>query len=266
MSQLASCSGAPYRGVRARLLALSCVLLLCQCASPGKPPLLLQHGQFARLRLYEPQPPAGRLLLLLSGDGGWGRGLDEIAQRLAAQGTLVAGIDVRDWLGTLEEVPTACASPGASLAELGHYLQERYAVRSAPLLVGHSAGATLAYIALAEGRAGDFGGAVTLSFCADLDLSVPLCPAPALAWAARATGVRLRPAGPVGAPWIALHGLEDRECPAGEDRAFVQGVPGAQFVPLPEEGHAYEDMQRWWGPFSAALRGLLAPGYPARAR
>jgi type IV secretory pathway VirJ component len=248
------------------LLALTCALLLCQCTESGKPPQLLRHGQFARLRIYQPRSPAGQLVLLLSGDGGWGRGPDQIAARLAARGTLVAGIDVRDWLGALEEAPTACASPGAALAELGRYLRARYALRSAPLLVGHSAGATLAFVALAQGHPGDFAGAVTLSFCADLDLSVPLCPAPALAGTAREGGLRLRSGGPLSAPWIALHGLEDRECPAGEDREFVQGVPGAQFVPLPGEGHAYEDLERWWSQFSAACRALLVSVAPAQGR
>jgi type IV secretory pathway VirJ component len=248
------------------LLALSYTWLLCQCAASGTEPQLLRHGVFARLRIYEPSPPARQLVLLLSGDGGWGRGPDRIAQRLVTRGTLVAGIDVREWLSALDAVPTGCASPGATLAELGHYLQARFALPRAPLLVGHSAGATLAYVALAEARPGDFAGAVTLSFCADLDLSAPLCPAPALAWTAREGGVRLRPAGALNAPWIALHGIEDRECPAAEARTFTHGVPGAQFVALPDEGHAYTDMDRWWGQFNAAYQALLTPRDSARGR
>jgi hypothetical protein len=49
-------------------------------------------------------------------------------------------------------------------------------------------------------------------------------------------GVRLRPGGVMPCPGLALHGLEDRECPVLEGREFVQGVPGRRFVALPGWG------------------------------
>jgi acetyl esterase/lipase len=48
------------------------------------------------------------------------------------------------------------------------------------VLIGHSAGATLAYVALAQARPRTFAGALTLSFCTELDLTRPLCAAPPL--------------------------------------------------------------------------------------
>jgi type IV secretory pathway VirJ component len=174
--------------------------------------------------------------------------VEGIASGLAARGFLVAGVDSREWLAVLRQSPSACISPGGELADLGHYVQEHYRVSSAaPVLVGHSAGATLAYVAVAGGRPGQFAGLLTLSFCADLDLTRPVCRAAAFRATPRADGVRLTPAGALPAPWIALHGLEDRECPASKGRDFAHGVPGRRFVPLPGVTHAYRDAGRWGG-------------------
>jgi type IV secretory pathway VirJ component len=256
-------------GPRAPLLLLAGATLLCQCGAPagGAHQEVIREGQFGQLRLFEPPArPAHHLVLLLSGDGGWGPGLDAIAQRLASGGTAVAGIDVRTWRAALEQAASTCVSPGASLAQLGRSLQARFALHEPPVLIGHSAGATLAYVALAQGRAPDFRGAVTLSFCVDLDLAKPLCAAPALRSTPRSGGVRLAPGGALPAPWVGLHGLDDRECPAAEGRSFMQAVPGARFVPLPGQGHTYDDIDSWWAWFSAAYRALTPAQVPGSPR
>jgi type IV secretory pathway VirJ component len=237
------------------------VLLLCQCGAPGRGMHhdVIAYGAFARLRIYRPQGPIRHVAVLLSGDGGWGAPLDAIASGLAGRGSLVAGIDTREWLAALNRSGSPCIEAGGALADLGHYLNEHYPVPAqAPVLIGHSAGASLAYVALAQSAPADFAGALTLSFCADLDLARPLCPAGALREGPRAGGVRLRPGGVLPGPWIALHGLEDRECPALEGREFVQGVPGSRFVALPGVGHSYRDAGSWWGAFMSSY-DTLAP-------
>jgi pimeloyl-ACP methyl ester carboxylesterase len=57
-------------------------------------------------------------------------------------------------------------------------------------------------------------------------------------------------------PGLALHGLEDRECPVLEGREFVQGVPGSRFVALPGVGHSYRDAGSWWGAFMSSYDTL----------
>jgi type IV secretory pathway VirJ component len=242
-----------------------CTLLLCQCASleyAGQPELL-SFGRFD-LYVYRPQGTARHLALFLSGDGGWGSELATIAQRLAVSGTLVVGINVRRVLASYRLDSAECVSPGADLAELAHYLQQHYQLQhEAPVLIGHSAGATLAFVALAQSPPGSFAGALTLSFCEELDLVKPLCPAPAVQPAIRSVvrsgGVRLLPPPSLPAPWIALHGLDDEVCPAPEARAFVGAVGGARFVGLPGITHSYHHMSRWWPQFEAAYRALVAP-------
>jgi type IV secretory pathway VirJ component len=248
-------------GPRATCVA-ACAVLVCHCSASarGVHHEVISHGQFLRLQIYRGDLMTGDSVLLLSGDGGWGPELETIAERLARRGTLVAGIDAREWLKSLESSQTTCAAPGAYLADLGRYLRTRYALKGPPpVLVGHSAGATLAYVALAQGRAQDFSGALTLSFCTELDLSRPLCPAPPLREVRRPSGALLQPGGALPVPWVDLHGLDDRECPAAEARAFAAAIPQARFLPLPGEGHSYRDPEHWWGAFLNALEQLRAP-------
>jgi type IV secretory pathway VirJ component len=249
------------RRTRRALYVSIAAVLLCHCSAPGSGvhQEVIAHGQFAHLHLYRPESPARHLALLLSGDGGWDSDADAIAQKLALQGTLVAGIDVRDWLATLEQAAPSCVAPGAYLAELVRYLQGQYAIAALrPVLIGHSAGATLAYVALAQARAHTFAGALTLAFCADLDLSKALCAAPALRVAPRGTGVRLLPGGALPDPWVTLHGLNDRVCPVAEARSFADAIPGARFIPLPDSGHSYDSFAYWWEPFIDSYRTLTS--------
>jgi type IV secretory pathway VirJ component len=237
-------------------------LALCSCTAVDTGVAeCLSYDRFQEVRIYPPHPPVLRVALLLSGDGGWGGPLPEIARRLSDQGTLVAGIDVRDLFSSYARDPQSCVSPGADLANLAHYLAQRYALPNAPpLLIGHSAGATLAYVSLTQSPAGAFAGALTLSFCVDLDLSKPLCAAPGLRSLPRAKGVRLLPgAAALPAPWVAFHGLDDAVCPAAEAREFVGGLPGARFIGLPGITHSYHHPNRWWPAFETAWRQLAAP-------
>lgn len=245
---------------RALLLCLS----LCACTSLDTAGISdwLSYGPFHGVRIYRPPLPAQRLALLLSGDGGWGMPLSEIARRLSAELTLVAGIDVRDLYARFEHSGQPCVSPGADLADLAQYLRQRYALSAAAptVLIGHSAGATLAYLALAQARAGSFAGALTLSFCADLDLLKPLCASPALRSLPRSEGVRLLPAtAALAAPWFALHGLDDTVCPATDSREFTQALRGSHFIGLPDISHSYHHVDRWWPTFDGAWHQLIAP-------
>jgi type IV secretory pathway VirJ component len=235
-------------------------LLLCQCTSlyTAPPSEEISYRRFDRIYLYQPQAHASHLALLLSGDGGWSGMLGGIGQRLAAGGTLVAGIDVRHLLASFTQDPASCVSPGAELEALARYLQLRYGTgRAAPTLIGHSAGATLALVALAQSDPGAFAGAITLSFCADLDLAKPLCPNPGAVPLPRSGGVRLQPPAALPAPWIALHGLDDEVCPPEDSRTFATAIPGAHFVALPGVDHGYRNFDRWWPQFAAAYQQIL---------
>lgn len=252
------------------LLAAVAALLLPQCAliEHAGHPQLISAGPFSSIHVYQPPGAAQRLALVLSGDGGWSYNIGSIARQLATDGTLVAGIDTQKWLAQLRSATTSCVAPGEELAALARELQVRYSLsRQPPVLVGHSAGATLAYVALAQAPPGSFAGALTLSFCADLDVEKPLCEARAVPSLPRSGGVRLQPPARLPAPWVALHGLADTVCPASDSQSFAAALPGARFVPLPGVTHGYQYRSSWWGPFAAAygqLAGTAAPAATAR--
>ena len=240
------------------LLAATAAAVMCQCGAGEGEPAPERLAQFDAVRIYHPQREPRVLVLLISGDGGWGTGIASIARDLAGRQTLVAGIDGRDFLHSLSASRTGCASPGDELAQLGRLLLERYHLppQPPPVLVGHSAGATLAYVALVQAPAGTFSGALTLSFCTGLDLQKTLCPAPALQGEVVPNGTLLKPGGALPAPWVAVHGLDDRVCPASAGAAFAGAVPGASFLGIPGVGHDYRDRARWWPAFMSGYRRL----------
>ncbi len=244
------------------LLAVACAAPMFQCSAGAgdAAPERFAHAPFDTVRVYRPHGEARHLAVLISGDGGWGAGIGSIAQDLAGQDTIVAGIDGAQFLRSLARSPGACASPGKELAQLGHDLTIGYRLPpgALPILIGHSAGASLAYVALAQQPQGTFAGLLTLSFCTELDLSRPLCPAASLRGSTIASGVALQPGGALPAPWVAVHGSLDRVCPAAAGAAFARGVPGAHFVAVDAVDHNYRDRELWWPAFIAAYRQLAA--------
>jgi pimeloyl-ACP methyl ester carboxylesterase len=241
-----------------RLAGALCGLLLCQCATlgPSAGSELISVGPFTAVHIYRPRDTAQRLTLVLSGDRGWSHHIARIARDLASDGTLVAGVDVRALLARLREDPAPCVSPGADLAALARDLEQRFNLAAKPVIIGHSAGATLAYVALAQAPPDTFAGAITLSFCADLDLVKPLCGADAVPSVPRSGGVHLLPPPRLTTRWIALHGLDDGECPPSDSQSFAAAIPRVEFVALPGVTHSYTHRERWWARFIEAYRAL----------
>jgi len=222
----------------------------------------VSHGRFKRVEIYLPRGQVRHFAFLLSGDGGWGSGLATIAKRLASEGTLVAGIDTPQLYTNLEEDTGQCVFPDGDLENLSRYIQAYYKLPTyfTPILIGHSAGASMAYAMLAQAPQGTFAGAVSLSFCVDLDLGKPLCRAGNLRYTPRphGEGSTLLPASRLSAPWIALHGEEDGECSLSQAKAFVAKVQGARFVALPGVGHNYRNSRDWLPQFNRAYASIAA--------
>ena len=223
----------------------------------------LSHGRFHDVHIYRPKSEVQHFALFFSGDGGWGDGLADIARTLADQGTLVAGIDTSDLFDELEKDGGKCVFPVGDLENLSHFVQAYYKLPTyfTPILIGHSAGASVVYAALAQAPPGTFTGGLSMSFCADLDLIKPLCKANNLNYSPRddEAGVRLvPPPKELAAPWVALHGTEDDECSIHEARTFVAKTPGAQFVELPGVAHNYQDVEKWMPQFDAAYAAVVA--------
>lgn len=239
------------------LIALACAATLGVSRSAEAE--TLSHGRFKHVEIFQPQGEVKHFALLMSGDGGWSSKLGTIAGALSSDGTLVAGVDTSELFASLEKDGGTCVSPDGDLENLSHYVQAYYKVPTyfTPILIGHSAGATLAYTSLAQAPPGIFAGALTLSFCVELDLRKPLCQAHGLRYQQLKKGARLLPPPALPAPWIALHGTQDHVCRISESREFVAQTKGARLVELPNVNHTYRGTD-WLPEFKAAFESIAA--------
>lgn len=231
-----------------------------QLDSPGSPHRPISHGRFTNVRIYAPQGAVKQVVLMLSGDTGWSAPMVQMAAALTEEGALVAGIDVPQLFAALARDNADCVFPDGDLENLSHYIQAYYRLPTyhTPLLVGHAAGATLAYAMLAQAPAGTFAGALLLNFCAQPQLQKHLCKTgdPRYLPRKQGPGVDLLPPARLPAPWIALHGELDRVCSAAAARTFLAPIDGTQFVLLPDVGHGYGTKADWLPQYKTAFATL----------
>jgi len=216
--------------------------LLLLSGSVWAAPATLSHGRFHDLAVYAPTGKPASFVLFLSGDEGWNNGADALAQQLVQQGAMVVGIDLPKFKAVLKADGGQCVFPDGDLENLSHYVQAYFhnSTYLAPMLVGVSAGGTMAYGVLAQAPKDTFAGALSLGFCPDLDLAKPLCKGSGLEFSgnARGAGVTLLPIGHLGNPWVVLQSSKNQACPAAATRDFVAKVHGAAMAVVPEPSGA----------------------------
>jgi type IV secretory pathway VirJ component len=213
---------------------------------------------------YVPRAPTDRVVLFVSGDGGWNLGVVDMARRIAPD-AIVVGISFPK-LSHAAPGRSGCWYPAGDLETLSHAAQKRLGLTDyhAPVLVGYSSGATLVYAALAAAPPTTFAGGVSLGFCADLDIARPVCRAAGwsptydekkhLSWL---PAVKALPR-----PWYVLHGKQDQVCAPEQVRAFVSSIGNAHLVELDGTGHGFGKPAHWAQPFDDALDAIWrsAPG------
>ena len=208
----------------------------------------ISHGRFDKLTVYRPQGEARQTVLFFSGEHGWTAELEPIAQSLARQGALVAGIDTPAFFRNLEQDDGKCVSPDGDLENLSHFLQAYYrspTYRPA-LLAGSGSGAEFVYAILAQAPAGTFGGGISLGFCPTRALKKPLCP----------NGKTAVPS-QLSAPWTVLQGIHDKQCRSSA-RQFLANVKQAEVIDVPGDNHGEGDFHTWEPQFASAFQRLAA--------
>jgi type IV secretory pathway VirJ component len=235
----------PLLNIRLLSIRLPLVALMLLSVSVWSAPATLSHGRFHDLAVYAPTGKPTSFVLFLSGDEGWNRGADALAQQLVQQGAMVVGIDLPNFNVALRADGGQCVFPDGDLENLSHYVQAYFhnSTYLAPMLVGVSAGGTMAYGVLAQAPKDTFAGALSLGFCPILDLAKPLCKGSGLEFAGNAhgAGVTLLPIGQLGNPWVVLQASKNQACPVAATRDFVAKVHGAAMAILPEVGGASFD-------------------------
>jgi type IV secretory pathway VirJ component len=251
-----------FRSVRlSAWIGISYIALLYSSPAAAAPEQI-SHGRFKNVTMYQPRGAVRQFVLMLSGDAGWTPAMAQMAGALSEEGALVAGIDVPQLFANFEQDDAECVYPDGDLENLSHSIQAYYRLPTyhTPLLVGYSAGATLAYAMVAQAPQGTFAGALSLGFCPDLELHKRLCKTGNLRYTVRkdGRGFDLQPARQLAVPWIALHGELDQVCGAAAAQSFVTSVPKAQFVLLKNVGHGYAAAGNWQQQYKSAYAKLGA--------
>jgi type IV secretory pathway VirJ component len=222
----------------------------------------LRYGRFGPVVLYRRHEYPSRVVLFVSGDGGWNLGVVTMARALTTMDALVVGIDIRRYIGALDHAREPCSYPAADFEALSQWVQQKLGFPSyvTPVLVGYSAGASLVYTTLTESPPGTFRGGLSLGFCPSLSTHRPLCRGNRLVssrW--RRQGLRLRASDSLAAPWIVLQGAIDASCPPAQATAFVRRIRGAEIALVPQVGHEFGVQSRWMTRFRDAFTRLARP-------
>jgi type IV secretory pathway VirJ component len=250
-----------------RRFAQAAVILLCAGTAAARE---LAFEPFGDVTVYRPEGEVRRVVLFVSGDGGWNRGVVDMARTISREeSALVLGIDIRHYLRGFD-AQKGCGSFAIDLEALSQYAQKSLALDAylRPLLVGYSSGATLVYAALVQAPPGTFAGAVSLGFCPDLGSHRTFCPGSGGLSSRpmpRGKGRLVERVHSVAAPWIVLQGGIDQVCDSASTADYVDGIEGATLVPLPKVGHGFSVERNWMPQFREALAALREPPVPARA-
>jgi type IV secretory pathway VirJ component len=240
------------------------VAMLACCASLAA--TTLDYPGLGTVTIEQPAGSPRQVAIFLSGDGGWNKGVVDMARHLVDEGVFVAGVDVTQMERHARDSRADCVGAAGLLEGLAHYVQQKYGLQNyeRPVLVGYSSGATLAYATLSQAPAATFKGAVSLGFCPDLAWSKPLCRGEGLEHDATPQGFAYRPATHLQEPWIVLQGEQDQVCAAAQTRDFVARVPGARVLSLPKVGHGYSVERNWLPQFTDAFGAVAAAGPPGQ--
>lgn len=249
-----------------RVWLIVIVLLLGVSESEAIKVDTLFFGNVGKIALHHPERAPESFVLFISGDGGWDKIATTITANIVAQGAMVAGINIVSYLKRLKTLKSKCAYPASDFEEISLSIQKKYKLVRylKPILVGYSSGATLAYGVLAQAPANTFKGAISFGFCPDLDIDRPLCRGGGLSCRAIKSGFSylLEPSANLTAPFVALNGSNDQVCNFFEIKKFVDKIPNAEIVGLPNVGHGFAVTRNWLPQFVASYQKILnEPGY-----
>jgi type IV secretory pathway VirJ component len=239
--------------------------------SPAPPTETLTYGRFGKVYIYRNTPHPRHVALFFSGDGGWNLGVVDMARILAAQDTLVVGINVPFYVAKLNAARESCTSAAVDLELLSKFVQKTLGLPDyePPVLVGYSSGATLAYAALVQAPPSTFKGAISMGFCPDLNLVHPFCPGHGIASDPdpnpKVKGIIFRPASTLEQPWIAFQGTIDQVCAKDDVVKYTASVKGSELVLLPEVGHGFSKTYKWAPQFRQAFQKIVGKDRPARS-
>lgn len=239
------------------MLFLTLTALHCGAAAVDT---LVFHS-FGKVAVYHPEKEPKAFVLFISGDGGWNKGVMDMAGHIVSQGAMVAGINIVHYFKTLKTLKSACYYPAADFEEISLSIQKKYKFQQylKPILVGYSSGATLAYGILAQSPANTFKGAISLGFCPDIEIDRPLCKGSGLSYhdLKKGQSFYLDACPKLTAPFIALNGSIDEVCNYNDTKKFIESMPMAEIIELPRVGHGFSVTRNWLPQFLTAYNKVI---------
>lgn len=245
------------------LLALTAIGMPASAQPRISSPEKLHFAPFGQVTVYRATDKPNRVVIFISGDGGWNLGVVDMAKALARLDALVAGVDINQYRKSISRERSRCVYSAADFEALSQYLQQRYdfAQYRLPVLVGYSSGATMVYAVLLQSPPNTFAGGISLGFCPSLDTPKPLCRGSGLHHTTESKQPHTydyRRASAISSPWVALQGTIDQVCYPPATRKFVQGIGNASVVMLPRVGHGFSVQRHWMPQFKQAYADILA--------
>ncbi|MHB8909822.1 MAG: AcvB/VirJ family lysyl-phosphatidylglycerol hydrolase [Syntrophales bacterium] len=247
--------------MKLRIIVIMAMVSLCCLEADALSEETLRFGRFGTVTIYKTAPHPSRVVLFVSGDGGWNKGVVGMARELATMDALVVGIDITHYLRELSSSREHCSYPAADFEALSKYVQQKFAFPNyvQPLLVGYSSGATLVYATLVQSPPNTFSGAVSMGFCPDLPLQKPFCRGYGLEWnpGPKGKGYSFLPAKHLPSPWTAFQGKIDQVCDASQVEKYVKQVAAGKIVLLPKVGHGFSVPRNWLPQFRETVRYIF---------
>lgn len=241
------------------LFILLLIVLIKKCFSAT--PDIKTFAPFGKVNIYKPIAKPTGLVLFLSGDGGWNKGVIDMAQQVANQGAMVAGIDIIDYIKALKTEKVKSYYPASDFEELSMSIQKTYHFDQyqKPILIGYSSGAVWVYGILAQAPANTFKGAISLGFCSDIDIDKPFYKGDGLESAVLKPGksYNFLPTDKLTAPFIVLNGVGDKVCDFAGVSNFMKNLNKGELVSLTKVGHGFAVPANWQPQFIAAYQKLL---------
>lgn len=196
--------------------ASSIATALCAMALPAAAETL-NHGVFRQFEVLRPAGAPDSMAIVLSDAAGIDPALRSIGAILAKENALVALVSTPALLKEYTKDARPCIYAPGDLEALSRFVQAwaKQPETRPPVIVGVGMGADFAYASMAQAPPGLVAGAVGMGLCAKIAVPEPFCVSEGLRTETTADGFALLPAAKLGAPFTALMGEDDTQCPAG---------------------------------------------------
>ena len=222
----------------------------------------LEFGDFGKVIVYNHTQQPSSLVLFVSGDGGWNKGVVAMGNHLTDHNAMVAGINIQHYLKRLRIRKSACDYPASDFENLSMFLQKKYQFREylKPILVGYSSGATLIYGIIAQAPFNTFKGAISLGFCPDIETVRPLCAGSGLKYHVLKEGQSyyLEAKPDLSCPFVVLNGVVDQVCGYNATADFLKKINKAELITLPKVGHGFAVERNWLPQFLSSFDKIVA--------